>query len=136
MAPIGPPAAAPTARPVNTPIFSCFEAFVLGAFTVTVSPSCAWTGRATTQLEIRVNPNAPARSLFVNVFMSCILALACLKTGTRRSVYEAISARGRGLDVAQTRQAGDDSWQIVAAATRAISDTSAGPGWPASRRCG
>src|SRR5580704_6049500 len=116
MAPTGPPAAAPTARPVTTPMFSCFEAFSLGAFTVTVPLSCAYTGRATTQVEIRVNPNAPARSFFVKVFMSCILSLACLKTGTRCSVLDAISSRCSGPGVAQTRQAGDDSWQIVAAA--------------------
>src|SRR6266404_2394312 len=44
MAPTGPPAAAPTANPVTTPIFSCLDA---GCRTVTVSSAC--TGNAVTQ---------------------------------------------------------------------------------------
>ena len=51
----------------------------MSAFTVTDPLSCAYTGRATKQVDIRVNPNAPARSFFVKVFISCILLLACLK---------------------------------------------------------
>src|SRR6476659_4167364 len=68
MAPTGPPAAAPTANPVTTPIFSCLDA---GCRTVTVSSAC--TGIAVTQAaataraieRLRIWAGAPQVIVFI-----------------------------------------------------------------------
>jgi hypothetical protein len=46
------------------------EAFFGGAVLLS---TCAYTGRVTTDVATRVNPNAPARSFLLIVFMSRIL---------------------------------------------------------------
>jgi hypothetical protein len=66
-------------------MFSCFDA--LWGLEL---PSCAYAGHAATHVVARVMPSAPARSLFVRVFISYVLSLALDESGTCRSGLHAL----------------------------------------------
>src|SRR6185437_2150085 len=65
IAPIGPAAAAPTASPVKTPMFSCFEACGC-ALPAAVA---ADAGRAARDIAATVTPTVPTRTLLLRMLI-------------------------------------------------------------------